>query len=263
MPHGTCEKEVHFIKCLIRHFEPPWSHPHRHNEGHEIILVLRGEIHTQVSDQVTLGRPSDVLFRPQGLMHTPMAKGPEPLELIALRWRGGANLARLSYLDTRFDRNQRIRRQLDWILELHPGQDQANQGILDALTYSVIHELSRLQNPGRSDMTIRIRAHIRTHLDQRITLDDLAQEADMSKYHFSRMFKEATSQTPMELVNQMRIEKAQDLLLHTNLTLSAIAAQVGLVDASHLSHTFRRLTGRSPGSLRHNRTASARKMNSR
>jgi transcriptional regulator GlxA family with amidase domain len=54
----------------------------------------------------------------------------------------------------------------------------------------------------------------------------------------------------MRLVNQIRIEVAQSLLLQTHLTLDAIAAQVGLADASHLSHLFRRLTGRSPGSLR-------------
>ena len=180
-----------------------------------------------------------------------------PLEQIALRWQGGANLARMSPLDARFDQHGRIRQQLDWILELYPGQNQANQGILDALTHTVIHEFGRLQNPRPSDLTMRIRAYIRTHLHQRMTLDDLAREADMSKYHFSRVFKQTTGQTPMELVNQMRVEKVQDLLLHTNLTLAAIAAQVGLVDASHLSHMFRLLTERSPGSLREGRTASA------
>jgi transcriptional regulator GlxA family with amidase domain len=54
----------------------------------------------------------------------------------------------------------------------------------------------------------------------------------------------------MRLVNQIRIEVAQSLLLQTRLTLDAIAAQVGLADASHLSRLFRRLMGRSPGSLR-------------
>ena len=221
-----------------------------------MILVLRGEIRTRILGHVNVGRPGNLLFRPQGIMHTPMSEGPERLELIALRWRGGTELACLDAPDIRFDQNQRIRRQLDWILDLYPSQDKADGEMLDALTYTVIHEFGRLQNPATGDLAMRIRTYIRNHLDRRMTLDDLAKEADMSKYHFARTFKEITGQTPMGLVNQMRVEAVQELLLQTDLPLEAIAIEVGLADASHLSHMFRRLTGHSPGALRRNESAS-------
>jgi AraC-like DNA-binding protein len=170
--------------------------------------------------------------------------------MTVLRWLGGEHLARLTEPGVWHDRRERIRHQLDWLLDLHPSERRADRDAMDALTHMVVHELGRLQDPAPGDLAARTRAFVRANLQRRLTLDDLAAVAGLSKYHFARRLKQITGHAPMRLVNQIRAEVAHHLLLQTRLPLDAIAAEVGLADASHLSHLFRRLTGRSPGSVR-------------
>ena len=242
---------VRFDSCLRFQMEPGWtSRPHHHGGCHELVLPLEGKLRTSVGNRKISAEPGQVMLYPGDLLHAPRAHGPKPLVMIVLRWTGGENLADLDEPDVRVDRQGRIRRQMEWILDIHPSRHGADRRTCEALTHTVVHELGRLQNPAHSALAERIRRFIREHLQEDISLDDLAREARLSKYHFARKFKRITGQTPMSLVNQMRIEAARSLILQTDLTLDAVAAQVGLADASHLSHAFRRLTGRTPGSLR-------------
>lgn len=241
---------VRFVTCHSLHFGANWVCPvHRHEEGHELILVLRGGIRIRRgSDPVA--RAGDLLLYPQNLEHAPLSEGIEPLEGIVLHWSGGGYLANLDKEDECSDLHERIWRQLHWLLGLYPSHNPADQKMFDALTYTIVHELGQLQRSAMSSLAMRIRVYIRNHLPERITLNDLAHEAHMSKYHFSRTFRKITGQTPIAFVNQMRVQAARELLRESDLPLDAIAAMVGLADASHLSHLFRRLTGATPGSIR-------------
>jgi AraC family transcriptional regulator len=96
----------------------------------------------------------------------------------------------------------------------------------------------------------RVRDHIETHLDDRLTLTDLAGVACLSPYHFSRSFKEAVGIGPQRYVMQRRLERAKTLIRQTNQPLAEIAQQVGLCDQSHLTSMFRRVTGVTPGRYR-------------
>jgi transcriptional regulator GlxA family with amidase domain len=75
----------------------------------------------------------------------------------------------------------------------------------------------------------------------------------MSKFHFSRRYRQLTGLTPMEDLRQLRLEAARDLLLTTDLPLKAIAPRTGLGDEYHLSRLFRRAFGIAPGELRRHR----------
>jgi AraC-like DNA-binding protein len=55
---------------------------------------------------------------------------------------------------------------------------------------------------------------------------------------------------PLRYLQQRRLEKACQLLLHGSDTIEAISAQVGYEDASYFSHTFRRVMGLPPGKYR-------------
>jgi AraC-like DNA-binding protein len=96
----------------------------------------------------------------------------------------------------------------------------------------------------------RVREYIETHLDDRLTLTDLAGAACLSPYHFSRSFKEAVGIGPQRYVMQRRLERAKTLIRRTNQPLAQIAQQVGLCDQSHLTSIFRRETGETPGRYR-------------
>jgi len=84
-----------------------------------------------------------------------------------------------------------------------------------------------------------------------ISLDDLARAADMSRYHFHRQFKKSLGMTPHDYILHNRIERAKSLLIGSALPLIDVARDVGFVDQSHFTSTFRRLTSMTPRHFRH------------
>lgn len=88
--------------------------------------------------------------------------------------------------------------------------------------------------------------YIREHYKEEIHLDDLAKASNMSKYHFSHSFRKLFGCTPVEYINQYRMERAQGLLISTNYPISLIANQVGINDRSYFAKLFQKYSGYPP-----------------
>jgi AraC-like DNA-binding protein/mannose-6-phosphate isomerase-like protein (cupin superfamily) len=84
------------------------------------------------------------------------------------------------------------------------------------------------------------------------TLDDLVRTANMSKGNLIRIFKNATNQTPIEYLVDIRIQHAIDLLLNTDITITEIAYQVGFNDGNYFSRHFKKKLKLSPRDYRLN-----------
>jgi AraC-like DNA-binding protein len=92
----------------------------------------------------------------------------------------------------------------------------------------------------------RARDHADRSYTRSLTLEEMAGVACLSKYHFLRLFKSTYGVTPMEYVSQRRIERAQDLLRATNLTVTEVCMAVGFSSLGSFSSRFRRLVGENP-----------------
>lgn len=79
-----------------------------------------------------------------------------------------------------------------------------------------------------------------------LDLDRLAALAGMSKYHFLRCFAGVYGHTPAAQLTRRRIERAQDLLRSSNLTVTEVCGLVGYASLGSFSTRFRRLVGTSP-----------------
>ena len=79
-----------------------------------------------------------------------------------------------------------------------------------------------------------------------LDLDVLAAEAGVSKYHFLRCFASVYGMTPARYVSERRIERAQDLLRATNLTVTEICMLVGFASLGSFSARFTDLVGMTP-----------------
>ena len=79
-----------------------------------------------------------------------------------------------------------------------------------------------------------------------LDLDGLARVAGVSKYHFLRCFAATYGKTPALYLTERRIERAQDLLRATNLTVTEICHLVGYTSLGSFSTKFRQLIGVSP-----------------
>ena len=81
---------------------------------------------------------------------------------------------------------------------------------------------------------------------EQLDVDQLAAEAATSKYHFIRCFTAVYGETPMRYLSRRRIERAQDLLRATNLTVTEVCHLVGYTSLGTFSSRFRELVGASP-----------------
>ena len=84
------------------------------------------------------------------------------------------------------------------------------------------------------------------HYAEPLDLEALAAAAGVSKYHFLRCFAATYGKTPAVYLTERRIERAQDLLRATNLTVTEVCMLVGYSSLGSFSSKFRALVGVSP-----------------
>lgn len=96
----------------------------------------------------------------------------------------------------------------------------------------------------------RVLQYVETHLGDSIELAELAGVAGLSLFHFARQFKQSEGMSPHQYLMRKRIERAQELLARTELSVSEIAFAAGFADQSHLTRQFRHLIGMAPGQFR-------------
>jgi transcriptional regulator GlxA family with amidase domain len=96
----------------------------------------------------------------------------------------------------------------------------------------------------------RARDHMDRHFDEPLDLDRLADVAGVSKYHLVRSFEATYDETPMRYLTRRRIERAQDLLRHANLTVTEICMVVGFSSMGSFSTRFKEIVGETPTAYR-------------
>jgi AraC-like DNA-binding protein len=85
---------------------------------------------------------------------------------------------------------------------------------------------------------------------QRLTLEELAASVHLHPAYFSTVFRRVTNVPPLQYVARYRLNRVRELLLSTDLPVSAIAADTGFRDPSYLDRVFRRQEGLSPTAYR-------------
>lgn len=92
----------------------------------------------------------------------------------------------------------------------------------------------------------RVMDFVQAHLNQDLSLEALAQQAGFSPYHFARVFRQATGESPHQFVLRQRIERAQRLLKEKDMPLAHVALESGFANQSHLTQVFKRHLGLTP-----------------
>ena len=98
----------------------------------------------------------------------------------------------------------------------------------------------------------RVATYIEEHAADDIPLATLAELARLSPWHFSRSFKQSFGVPPHKYHASRRIERAKQLLANRELSVTAIAFEVGFSETSTFSAAFHRLTGQSPSNYHRN-----------
>ncbi len=93
-------------------------------------------------------------------------------------------------------------------------------------------------------------SHIQLNLHRDLSVSVLAKRANLHTDYFSRLFHQHTGERPVKYVQEKRIERAQYLMVTTQMTFSDIASQTGFENVFYFSKIFKQITGMSPGNYR-------------
>jgi len=133
------------------------------------------------------------------------------------------------------------------------------QGIAQSMAVHLIrnYALPQAEAPprplGLPAFTLRkITSWMEAHLDEAFSLAQLAQEAGLSPFHFSRLFKQSTGLSPSQYLIRERIGRARHLLNETRKSILEIGLEVGYSSPSHFAKVFRREVGVPPLEYRQN-----------
>lgn len=172
----------------------------------------------------------------------------------------GKHATPVTFLDVSGARDERVRLMLDQlrielISERQPSPLFA-RSMAQALavhlvrTYLDPHSVARRGNALQAYKLRRVIEAMSERLADDFSLTHLAEIADLSEYHFSRMFKRATGLSPSQYFIRLRMARARHLLLETDRSIIDIGMEVGYSSPSHFSQVFRREVGITPRAYR-------------
>jgi AraC-like DNA-binding protein len=92
----------------------------------------------------------------------------------------------------------------------------------------------------------RVEEFLRSNLGTPLSLQQVAREAGLSRFHFLRLFKQAYGRTPFKHLTRLRMEEAKQRLVRGDESVTEIAYACGYEDAAHFAAAFRREIGVSP-----------------
>ncbi len=104
-----------------------------------------------------------------------------------------------------------------------------------------------------ADSSSKAISFLSSHLEQTLTLDEIAAAVNLSPSHFSYLFKKKTGFSPIDYFNHLKIQKACQHLLFTSHRINEIATAIGIEDASYFTRLFTKVMGISPRLYREKR----------
>jgi transcriptional regulator GlxA family with amidase domain len=94
---------------------------------------------------------------------------------------------------------------------------------------------------------LEVMRYIQVNLNENLTVNFLANKANLHQDYFSRLFLKYTGQRPLNYLHEKRIERAQYLIATTELSYIEIAENVGFENSAHFSKIFKKVTSLTPG----------------
>ncbi|MEF3311078.1 AraC family transcriptional regulator [Paenibacillus sp. GYB004] len=172
----------------------------------------------------------------------------------------GIGISSPSFVDFDGSSAERMRTTMEQLLEEYgkpdyPGRRHMIRLKLSEALLLFVRESSGQRIAGSGSETEKVKLspilqYVHMHYTERLTLEELASTFRQSAPHISRSFKEHTGKGFLEYVRQLRIESAVTMLLHTNMSITDIAASVGFDSFRTFARVFRDIKGQTASEYR-------------
>ncbi|RAV22387.1 AraC family transcriptional regulator [Paenibacillus contaminans] len=251
--------------------------PHWH-EQLEVIQVVSGSVQVKVDEQTYIGEEGDIFFFNSRQVHSVMNKDEKVDPMIhgmlfdrVLLYRAIANqeteLWISSLLGHRKIRNQytpthklwpKLNEGLKMLSEENTSKLIGYELLIISEIYSFIVSILRMYAIEISLDLSPIRyieqyAKLKPAVDyiekqyaNKMNLEEISSQSNMSSFHFSREFKKLFGMTPMQMVTDVRLHRAKQLLLDSNISITEVAGLIGFYDVGHFSKVFKQKNGYTP-----------------
>ena len=259
----TDESEVRLIYCTMASYDDSWhSIMHRHPHA-ELFFCLNDTGELQIArKRIPISKGDFFLINP-GVEHTEHSSKEEQLSYIVIgasgvRFLSGReNTERYCLIQGENNSLEYEPYFLDIICELSEKKDGYLSICLSILNILFAKISRSLQVEIASSVPMsgalncgEIKQMIDEHFAKPITLEWLAAQAHISKYHLSHSFQRQYAISPIQYLNKRRLQEAEHLLAHTTHSLSEIGNMIGFSSASYFSQAFKRHAGLSPSEYR-------------
>ncbi|MEO6788479.1 MAG: AraC family transcriptional regulator, partial [Chthoniobacteraceae bacterium] len=137
-------------------------------------------------------------------------------------------------------------------LDAPPGASAVVEGVARSVAVHLLREFSQLPARKAADAAppvavLRAVELMRRRMVEPISLEELADAAELSPFHFARQFKLATGHPPHDYLIRLRVDRAQELMRRERgWTMAAVAQDAGFSDQSHMARHFKRVLGVTP-----------------
>ena len=137
--------------------------------------------------------------------------------------------------------------------------DMAKKYLIRSMEISMdLREMAAMNQYGA--VICRAKSYIQKHYnDEQISLNMVAASVNISPNHFSRIFSQEGGSTFVEYLTEIRMEKAKELLTHSNIKVSDVGYEVGYRDSHYFYYLFKKLLGCTPKDYRAQRRESRRR----
>jgi two-component system, response regulator YesN len=128
------------------------------------------------------------------------------------------------------------------------------QSLMTDILIELMNRVDQIDATPKNDYILQAQLYIQSHLNEKISLKDVADLLHLNASYLSRLFKKETGESFIEFVTRMKMEKAKELLDNSTRTVEQIAIEVGFDSKSYFFKTFKKQFGMSPKAYKYKET---------
>ena len=139
---------------------------------------------------------------------------------------------------------------------LEPGQYEAFVELLKIFARHIGEAAEHTEDePPKAAFLQKALHYIDTHQQEDLRIEGIAKALNLSVFYFCKVFRKATGKTFTQYLAEVRVAKAENLLLNPHVRISEVAFESGFQSITHFNRVFKKLTGKNPSDFRAERQA--------